>query len=95
MVQIKGLPILLACVYFVFSGFIDGLFFGATSKKVPHGTLTSLFLASSTDADLLFSVEGAWFPLGLACVLLLFLLFWAWAKGTSSFSTSDLPPQQD
>ncbi|GAA5914976.1 hypothetical protein JCM6882_001949 [Rhodosporidiobolus microsporus] len=59
-VQLKHLPILVALVYFVFSGFIDGLFLGATAKKVPH---------------------GAWFPLGVACVLLVFLLLWWWAKG--------------
>ncbi|GAA5876103.1 hypothetical protein JCM8547_002637 [Rhodosporidiobolus lusitaniae] len=58
--QIKGLPVFLGVVYFVFSGFIDGLFLGATSKKIPH---------------------GAWFPLGLACVLTILLLGWSWAKG--------------
>jgi hypothetical protein len=42
MVQLKGFPVIVACVYFVFSGFIDGLFVGATSKKVPHGALLSL-----------------------------------------------------
>ncbi|GAA6004079.1 hypothetical protein JCM10207_002415 [Rhodosporidiobolus poonsookiae] len=59
-VQIKHLPVVLAVAYFLGSGFIDGLFLGATAKKVPH---------------------GAWFPLGLAAVLLLVLLLWSWAKG--------------
>ncbi|GAA5988610.1 hypothetical protein JCM11641_005181 [Rhodosporidiobolus odoratus] len=59
-VQIKHLPVALAVVWFILSGFIDGLFFGATSKKVPH---------------------GAWFPLSLACFLLISLLLWSWAKG--------------
>ncbi|GAA5909582.1 hypothetical protein JCM6882_003461 [Rhodosporidiobolus microsporus] len=60
MVELKHLPILLAVGYFLGSGFIDGLFIGATAKKVPH---------------------GAWFPLGLACILLILLLLWSWAKG--------------
>ncbi|GAA6030383.1 hypothetical protein JCM8097_009081 [Rhodosporidiobolus ruineniae] len=59
MVQLKHLPVFIAVVYFILSAFIDGLFFGATSLKVPH---------------------GAWFPLGLACVLLTLLLLWSWAK---------------
>ncbi|BGP41752.1 hypothetical protein JCM10450v2_005818 [Rhodotorula kratochvilovae] len=60
MVQLKGLPVLLALAYFLLSAFLDCLFFGASLKKVPH---------------------GAWFPLSLAVVLLVFLAGWAWARG--------------
>jgi len=60
MVQLKGLPVLVALAYFMAAAFIDALFFGAALKKVPH---------------------GAWFPLGLAFVLLIVFTGWAWAKG--------------
>ncbi|GAA5828507.1 hypothetical protein JCM11251_000823 [Rhodosporidiobolus azoricus] len=45
MVEMKHLPILLAVAYFVASGFIDGLFVGATAKKVPHGAWFPVGLA--------------------------------------------------
>ncbi|GAA5889235.1 hypothetical protein JCM8208_007810 [Rhodotorula glutinis] len=60
MVQLKGMPVLVAVAYFFAAAFIDALFFGASLKKVPH---------------------GAWFPLGLAAVLLIVFIGWHWAKG--------------
>lgn len=36
-VKLKHLPMLVAIVFFLASGFIDGLFFGSSAKKVPHG----------------------------------------------------------
>ncbi|BGP18030.1 hypothetical protein JCM10213_008435 [Rhodosporidiobolus nylandii] len=60
MVQLKHLPVVVGVAWFIVSGFIDGLFVGAASKKIPH---------------------GAWFPLAVACFLLLFLLLWSWARG--------------
>ncbi|GAA5820377.1 hypothetical protein JCM3770_000814 [Rhodotorula araucariae] len=46
MVQLKGLPVVVALVYFVISAFIDCLFFGASLKKVPHGAWFPLSLAA-------------------------------------------------
>lgn len=45
---VKNLPWALALAFFVFFAFVDGLFFGASLRKVPH---------------------GAWFPLGIGCLL--------------------------
>ena len=45
MVRLKHLPVLVAVVYFLFSGFIDCLFFGSSIKKVPHGAWVPLGLA--------------------------------------------------
>lgn len=44
MVRIKHLPIALALAFLVGAGFIDGLFWGASLKKIPEGT----FLAPAT-----------------------------------------------
>ncbi|GAA5838703.1 hypothetical protein JCM9279_003833 [Rhodotorula babjevae] len=45
MVQLKGLPVLVALAYFLAAAFIDALFFGAALKKVPHGAWFPLGLA--------------------------------------------------
>lgn len=45
---VKHLPYILGLAFFLFFGFLDGLFWGASLKKVPL---------------------GAWFPLGLGCLL--------------------------
>ncbi|GAA5958723.1 hypothetical protein JCM21900_002075 [Sporobolomyces salmonicolor] len=58
-VKLKQLPVIIALHFLVGAGFIDGLFFGATALKVPH---------------------GAWFTLGLACILLILFTGWTWAK---------------
>ncbi|CEQ41632.1 SPOSA6832_03369 [Sporobolomyces salmonicolor] len=58
-VKLKHLPVIVALHFLVGAGFIDGLFFGATALKVPH---------------------GAWFTLGLACILLILFTGWTWAK---------------
>lgn len=45
-VKLKHLPVFVALIYLVFSIFIDGLFWGASLKKVPHGSSLFLLLAS-------------------------------------------------
>ncbi|KAF9644319.1 potassium transporter [Thelephora ganbajun] len=59
MFYVKHWPIIVALVFFLFFGFFDGLFWGASLRKVPH---------------------GAWVPLMLAFVMMLFMLFWTWGK---------------
>ncbi|GFZ49919.1 hypothetical protein JCM24511_07322 [Saitozyma sp. JCM 24511] len=56
---VKHLPYILGLAFFLFFGFLDGLFWGASLKKVPL---------------------GAWFPLGLGCLLTAFMVFWSWAR---------------
>lgn len=46
MVQVKHLSVLVAIGYFLLSAFIDGLFFGASLKKVPTGAWFSIGLAT-------------------------------------------------
>lgn len=46
MAQVKHLPVLVAIGYFLLSAFIDGLFFGASLKKVPTGAWFSIGLAT-------------------------------------------------
>jgi KUP system potassium uptake protein len=41
---VKGLPIIVALAFFVFYGFIDGLFWGASLKKIPHGAWVPLMI---------------------------------------------------
>lgn len=41
---VKRLPIIVALAFFVFYGFIDGLFWGASLKKVPQGAWVPLML---------------------------------------------------
>jgi len=41
---VKGLPIIVALAFFVFYGFIDGLFWGASLRKVPQGAWVPLML---------------------------------------------------
>jgi KUP system potassium uptake protein len=36
---VKGLPYVLGIAFMVFFGFIDGCFWGASLKKIPHGAL--------------------------------------------------------
>ncbi|KAJ7797662.1 potassium transporter [Mycena olivaceomarginata] len=57
---VKHWPAVVAIGYFVLWGFFDGLFWGASLKKVPL---------------------GAWVPLTIGVVLMLFMSFWTWAKG--------------
>ncbi|KAG8907580.1 hypothetical protein FRB99_003504 [Tulasnella sp. 403] len=56
----KHLPWFLALGFFLIFGFFDGLFWGASLRKVPH---------------------GAWVPLTIGFVLMLFMVFWTWGKG--------------
>ncbi|RSH89944.1 hypothetical protein EHS25_001930 [Saitozyma podzolica] len=66
---VKHLPYILGLAFFLFFGFLDGLFWGASLKKVPL---------------------GAWFPLGLGCLLTAFIVFWSWARGLEdSFDDSN------
>ncbi|GHJ84454.1 hypothetical protein NliqN6_0856 [Naganishia liquefaciens] len=44
---IKGLPWVLGLAFFVFFGFLDGLFVGAAVKKVPHGAWFPLAIGSA------------------------------------------------
>ncbi|KAG7440895.1 potassium transporter [Guyanagaster necrorhizus] len=39
---VKKLPVVIALLYFVFFGFFDGLFWGASLKKIPHGAWVPL-----------------------------------------------------
>ncbi|KAF8139183.1 potassium transporter [Mycena galopus ATCC 62051] len=57
---VKQWPAVVAVGYFVLWGFFDGLFWGASLKKVPL---------------------GAWVPLMIGVILMLFMSFWTWAKG--------------
>ncbi|KAJ6585288.1 potassium transporter [Mycena capillaripes] len=57
---VKNWPAVVAIGYFVLWGFFDGLFWGASLKKVP---------------------KGAWVPLMIGVILMLFMSFWTWAKG--------------
>ncbi|KAI0291239.1 potassium transporter [Multifurca ochricompacta] len=54
------LPFIFGAVFLIFFGFLDGLFWGASLKKVP---------------------SGAWVPLTIGTILLIFMAFWTWAKG--------------
>lgn len=57
---VKHWPAMVAITYFVLWGFFDGLFWGASLKKVPI---------------------GAWVPLMIGVILMLFMSLWTWAKG--------------
>ncbi|GAA5928143.1 hypothetical protein JCM3775_002829 [Rhodotorula graminis] len=46
MVQLKGMPVVVALAYFLAAAFIDALFFGASLKKVPHGAWFPLGLGA-------------------------------------------------
>ncbi len=39
---VKKLPIIISLLYFVVFGFFDGLFWGASLKKIPHGAWVPL-----------------------------------------------------
>ncbi|PPR03507.1 hypothetical protein CVT24_006995 [Panaeolus cyanescens] len=41
---VKKLPIILGVLFFLFFGFLDGLFWGAAIKKVPHGAWVPLMI---------------------------------------------------
>ncbi|KAG8720565.1 hypothetical protein FRC08_018842 [Ceratobasidium sp. 394] len=43
---VKRLPAILGVAFFVFFGFIDGLFWGASLRKVPHGAWVPLMIGS-------------------------------------------------
>lgn len=43
-VIVKKKSILIALSFFVFFGFLDGLFWGASLRKVPHGAWVSLMI---------------------------------------------------
>ncbi|KAF7364932.1 hypothetical protein MVEN_00363800 [Mycena venus] len=57
---VKQWPAFIAFGYLLLWGFFDGLFWGASLKKVPL---------------------GAWVPLMIGVILMLFMSFWTWAKG--------------
>ncbi|KAJ7134907.1 potassium transporter [Mycena epipterygia] len=57
---VKQWPAFVALGYFVLWGFFDGLFWGASLKKVP---------------------KGAWVPLMIGVILMIFMSLWTWAKG--------------
>lgn len=57
---VKHLPAILAVGFLGIFGFLDGLFWGAALKKIPH---------------------GAWVPLMIGLILVVFMLFWTWARG--------------
>ncbi|KAJ7451614.1 potassium transporter [Mycena latifolia] len=57
---VKHWPAVVALGYFVLWGFFDGLFWGASLKKVPL---------------------GAWVPLMIGVILMVFMSLWTWAKG--------------
>ncbi|KAJ7689182.1 potassium transporter [Mycena rosella] len=57
---VKHWPAAVALGYFILYGFVDGLFWGASLKKVPL---------------------GAWVPLMIGVILMLFMSLWTWAKG--------------
>jgi len=42
--QVKHLPIIVAIAFFIFYGFIDGLFWGASLRKIPRGAWVPLLL---------------------------------------------------
>lgn len=44
MIQVKRWPMIVGLGYFLVWGFLDGIFWGATLKKVPHGAWVSLML---------------------------------------------------
>ncbi|TFK27651.1 potassium transporter [Coprinopsis marcescibilis] len=44
MFYVKKWPIIVGAVFFLFFGFIDGAFWGASAKKVPHGAWVPLML---------------------------------------------------
>ncbi|KAG8750690.1 hypothetical protein FRC12_012763 [Ceratobasidium sp. 428] len=43
---VKRLPAILGVAFFIFFGFIDGLFWGASLRKVPHGAWVPLMIGS-------------------------------------------------
>lgn len=51
---IKQLPLIVAIAFFLFFGFLDGLFWGASLKKVPHGAWVPLTIGSVLTCVMLF-----------------------------------------
>jgi KUP system potassium uptake protein len=79
LVYIKGFPFGVGIWFFVFAGFFDALFWGASLKKVPHGELL-LFVSHCKHLADLGSLSGAWFPLGMAALLAGLFILYSWAK---------------